>query len=336
MATYKRPERLKNTLMSIQKQDFTNFEIIISDNDRNQSGREIVEKLKDNRLLYYNNNNNLGMLKNFNNALSHASGEYIVFITDDDPPNKILLSTVVDLMNRYPGYGAYYGGCEVFVEDQKIIDYYSYKCNKINCLANIPKDKIRIYDNNEFIESFYQNKIFPYFLWSTGIVRKDIILEVGGVPDYGTPYLGDFAYISLVCSHSGCVTINKILGRQTVHGKNFGREEYNQLYLAIAGYYKYIKTIYTMRNQWSSRIAELVSGFLYNWIIAHTNFLIKYFEGNGRKDHVEKILSKILKLKFMIKIIKKDKFKKKINKILYPLKLFKKLIKKTIKTIVIR
>ncbi len=42
-------------------------------------------------------------------------------------------------------------------------------------------------------------------------------MEKGGIPDYGTPFLGDYAYLSVMASDSGCVIINKALGCQTLH-----------------------------------------------------------------------------------------------------------------------
>ena len=83
--TYKRHDHLLSTLESVRKQSFSDFEVIVSDNDPEESGKLIVEGLNDSRFKYYPNGENLGMKKSFNKSLSHSSGEYIVMIADDDP-----------------------------------------------------------------------------------------------------------------------------------------------------------------------------------------------------------------------------------------------------------
>src|SRR6187397_681190 len=83
--TYKRHVHLLHTLESIRKQSFQDFEVIVSDNDPEKSGRVIVEGFNDNKFKYFPNEQNLGMKKSFNKSLERSSGEYIVMIADDDP-----------------------------------------------------------------------------------------------------------------------------------------------------------------------------------------------------------------------------------------------------------
>src|ERR1700737_1288189 len=84
-STYKRPEFLESTLQSILKQTFQDFEVIVSDNDTEQSGKRVVESFNDSRFKYFPNPENLGMKKSFNLSLNRSSGEFIIMIADDDP-----------------------------------------------------------------------------------------------------------------------------------------------------------------------------------------------------------------------------------------------------------
>jgi len=84
-STFKRPAFLKSTLQSILLQTFTDFEVIVSDNDTEQSGRVAVESFNDTRFKYFPNEENLGMKKSFNRSLQRSSGTFIVMIADDDP-----------------------------------------------------------------------------------------------------------------------------------------------------------------------------------------------------------------------------------------------------------
>src|SRR5215211_6743700 len=85
MSTYMRPTFLEKQIATILKQSFTNFEIVISDNDPNSSVETILERFEDSRIRYQLNETNLGMVKSFNRSLARARGEFIVMITDDDP-----------------------------------------------------------------------------------------------------------------------------------------------------------------------------------------------------------------------------------------------------------
>src|ERR1044072_1080011 len=82
--TFKRHDYLQSTLQSVKNQTFPDFEVIVSDNDPEQSGKQIVESF-DARFKYFPNNENLGMKKSFNKSLERSSGEFIVMIADDDP-----------------------------------------------------------------------------------------------------------------------------------------------------------------------------------------------------------------------------------------------------------
>ena len=137
MTTYKRPEFLRNQLNSLLKQTFTNFRIIISDNDTSASGESIVKEINDPRISYACNEINLGMVKSFNRSLNRAATEYVVMITDDDPVYPEMLQTLYDLSIEYPGYGMYYGGCDIMCMDPDVARSSRLKVGTNSCLANL-------------------------------------------------------------------------------------------------------------------------------------------------------------------------------------------------------
>ncbi len=72
-------EQLRSILMQIQADD----EVIISDDGSTDSTCAIIQALADSRIrLLHNNAHNF--IRNFENALSHAQGEYIFFADQDD------------------------------------------------------------------------------------------------------------------------------------------------------------------------------------------------------------------------------------------------------------
>src|SRR5580658_7777906 len=100
LTTFKRKEFLRSTLDSIARQTYGNFEVVVSDNDTEESGREVVEGRQDSRFRYFANGVNLGMKKSFNQSLHRSTGEYIVMIADDDPVYPEMLETLVKLLEE--------------------------------------------------------------------------------------------------------------------------------------------------------------------------------------------------------------------------------------------
>ena len=119
--------------------------------------------------------------------------------------------------------------------------------------------------------------MFHHYLWSTGLVKREVLIERGSVPDYGTPFLGDYAFIAIMGSHSGCVTINRSLGCQTLHSENFGRKQNEQLVIAAKKFTGYVSSKMKDLKDWNI-IKEQVQNFVGVWIVSHLSFLHKYAE----------------------------------------------------------
>ncbi|MFL7011093.1 glycosyltransferase family 2 protein [Enterovibrio norvegicus] len=82
--TYNRLELLKETLESVLCQTYRNIEIIISDNASTDGTKEYLESLDDQRIVINYNQDNLGMVGNWDKCLELATGEYFLLLSDDD------------------------------------------------------------------------------------------------------------------------------------------------------------------------------------------------------------------------------------------------------------
>lgn len=299
LSTYKRGNILKNTLESIQKQNFDDYEVIVSDNDIAESGRSVVNEMNDPRFKYFANEENLGMKPSFNKSLQRSSGEFIVMMADDDPVYFDMASTLVHLAMQYPGYGMYMGGCDFFCTDAAIAKLYKLNIGTNSCLSNQHDlNYIKAYSADEFLLHFFPFKIFSHYLWSTCIVRKSILIEKGGVPDYGTPFLGDYAYLPIMASHSGCVVINKSLGQQTIHSENFGRNQNEQIITAAKNYPVYVGERLNHLPSWPL-IEKEMWNFTKLWIVIHLSFLRNYFNNSKEKHDLHLVEKEIFKMDFM-------------------------------------
>lgn len=83
--TYNDPIGFKRALSSIEKQKFTNYEVVISDDSTDLSIKKIVAKSRiKKKIIYSKNKVRLGSPENFNQAIRKSTGEYIKILLHDD------------------------------------------------------------------------------------------------------------------------------------------------------------------------------------------------------------------------------------------------------------
>ena len=86
MGTYNCVSTIKEAIRSIQKQTYTNWELIICDDGSTDETLKIIEEesLSDPRLLILKNDRNQGLNKTLNKCIKVASGEYAARMDGDD------------------------------------------------------------------------------------------------------------------------------------------------------------------------------------------------------------------------------------------------------------
>lgn len=82
--TRDRSDTLESSLRTCVSQDYDNLEIIVSDNFSQDKTKEVVESFKDSRIRYINTGKRLSMSHNWEFALSHVDGGYVMYLGDDD------------------------------------------------------------------------------------------------------------------------------------------------------------------------------------------------------------------------------------------------------------
>lgn len=281
MATYKRPEFLEKTLRSILIQKYDNFEIIVSDNDPEGSGEKIVKKIKSTKIKYYKNKKNLGMMKNFIKAFSHSRGDFVTLIADDDPIEKDMLKTLINLYRNNPQFESFWGASYLYVNTKGVADAYGLKVGS-NSLRSVLKKygQISFYSPNSFFRSFIEYEIMPYFLWSNGIVKRNLVKAVIKEVDYDSPYFTDYCYIMKIGLGGKLLAINKELGGQTIHFMNHGRteQEINLLIKGTRGFYDAI-----LPNTKNKKDLKMFQDFIASWIVEYLISLKRFNIRVGNK-----------------------------------------------------
>lgn len=82
--TRNRAQTLQYAIKTCLNQDFEDYEIIVSDNFSTPDTQEVVEKFNDDRIVFVRTNQPLSMSENWDYAISHVHGEYVILIGDDD------------------------------------------------------------------------------------------------------------------------------------------------------------------------------------------------------------------------------------------------------------
>ena len=110
ICTYKRPKLLEKLLLSAEKQDTEGrfyYSIVVIDNDRFESAREIVEsyKLRSKLQVSYavEPEQNIALARN--KAVENSNGDFIAFIDDDEFPEHEWLLNLYIAMRTFGAHG---------------------------------------------------------------------------------------------------------------------------------------------------------------------------------------------------------------------------------------
>lgn len=85
--TYHRPTGLRRMLECLSSQNYSNLEIIVSDNGyKSEETGEVVRDLmqRDSRIKYFYQEQNIGLFNNYKFLLEQARGDYFAWACDDD------------------------------------------------------------------------------------------------------------------------------------------------------------------------------------------------------------------------------------------------------------
>lgn len=115
---------LKETIDSVLAQTCPNYEVIIVNDASPYDLDSIVNQYDDRRIRYFKNEKNCGakdVVDNWNICLSHATGEYLICMGDDDKLTPRCLQDFADLIKKYPDLDLYHARSEIIDDDSKFV-----------------------------------------------------------------------------------------------------------------------------------------------------------------------------------------------------------------------
>ncbi len=204
VTTFNRKEMLKETILSILNQTYSNFELIVVDNFSDYDFFNFIKSFEDSRLKPFQNKNNGIIAINRNFGLKLCKGDFIAFCDDDDLwyPNN--LQSKIDL----------------FIDDHSI-GMITSKESIINELGeNNGKTTHKWIIKDHFItfkDLFFKNTAST----SAAIIRKKCLNEIGYFNEsINLNTVEDFDYWLRIAKKFKIFYLNKILGACRVHSKN--------------------------------------------------------------------------------------------------------------------
>ena len=146
LPTRNRLELLKYAVETVRRQDYDDWELIISDNFSDDDIVGYVCSLNEPRIKYFRTESFVPVTDNWNNALYKATGEYIIMLGDDDCLMKGYFSKIRQLIETYSNPDFIYTSAYL----------YSYP----GVMPNYPDGFLHLYD----YASFFRSSKEPFLL----------------------------------------------------------------------------------------------------------------------------------------------------------------------------
>ena len=115
---------LKETIDSVLAQTYPNYEVVIVNDASPYDLDSIVNLYDDRRIRYFKNEKNCGakdVVDNWNICLSHATGEYLICMGDDDKLTPRCLQDFANLIEKYPDLDLYHARSEIIDDDSNFV-----------------------------------------------------------------------------------------------------------------------------------------------------------------------------------------------------------------------
>ena len=146
---YNRERYIEQCVRSAMAQTYGNIEIIVVDNHSTDNTFSILRELQkeDDRILIYQNEKNLGPVKNWKRCLNYATGEYGKIIWSDDYVDVQFLERTLPFIEN-PDVGFVFTLTNIFGDSMDAFDAYHI-------------GRTGVYDSQAYINAVIENRDYP-------------------------------------------------------------------------------------------------------------------------------------------------------------------------------
>lgn len=167
-------EYLRETMHSILKQTYLNFEFLIIDDGSTDNSPEIINSFQDSRIRLLKNPTRLKLSGALNRGIEEARGKYIARMDADDIAFPNRLAAQVEFLDSHPEIGMCGTAIEIFGKEPERIDIYPKATEDIRSygLFDCPFCHPSVMFRKELFNKFnlrYNGEYYPtedYELWS--------------------------------------------------------------------------------------------------------------------------------------------------------------------------
>ena len=156
MSVYNDEKTLERSIESILKQTFKNFELLINDDSSTDDSFKIIKNFSniDNRIKFFQNENNTGLTKSLNKLIRQSSGEFIARQDSDDTSH-----------------------IERFQKQINVIE--SGKFDIVTTRANVIGEKRKIPNISFYFPKRYIIKYKNPFIHGSLLIKKNVLNDIG-------------------------------------------------------------------------------------------------------------------------------------------------------------
>lgn len=166
---YNKEKQIVNTLHSVLRQTFQDFEFIIVDDGSTDRSVEEIEKVHDARIRIIRQTN-AGVSAARNRGIEEAKYELVAFLDADDEWKPEYLATQYSLYCKYPECSVY--ACNYAFRDA---------CGKV---VNTTINKLSFHGEDGILDNYFEVASYsnPPLCASTVMLKKEAVQTIGGFP----------------------------------------------------------------------------------------------------------------------------------------------------------
>jgi glycosyltransferase involved in cell wall biosynthesis len=282
--THNRPELVMKAIDSALNQDFSSYEVIVSDNSTGDDSGRLISRINDRRLIYKRRIPVLSSSDHFNSILGEVTSDYFMIFHDDDVMYPDMLQILYNIISSRDAIVAVGANARV-LSDGKVI-------RKEFC-KDLKTDKI-ISGTDEIIRAYSLPRIvpFPGYLYRKTVAQKMRFNPVNGGKH------SDVAFIIDLLKLGEIVFAAKPLMDYNLHGMQDSRtyefSDYQKLIGYISKEYGYPKDHPVIRRL---RIQNIYGEFKYQILARNIPVL------SGKYRMLGKLLFRYSLNEYFIKII---------------------------------
>ena len=202
--TYERPDMILDTLHSVLAQNYSNFEVILSDNSKTDKTQKVLADFRHEKFVYRRRIPSLGALQHFNQVIGEVESDYFMMFHDDDIMLPGCLSTLIKGFNSNSRVAAVGGNARMifntFLSNRKFI------CTDRDIVIADPARFLR----QHLVHCNYSP--FPAFLYFKPLL-KNLFLEQN---------LGkhaDVIFLSEVCRRGKVLMLKDVVMNYRIHSR---------------------------------------------------------------------------------------------------------------------